>query len=68
MLKVDRRSLKSQEAIKKAVIELMSEKVLMTLRFRILLIKLMLIVERSICITWISTIYWISLLKSILRN
>lgn len=39
MTKVDRRIRKSQEAIKAAVIELMSEKILMILPFRTFPIK-----------------------------
>lgn len=54
MTKVDRRVLKSQEAIKKAILELMTEKTLMTLQFGIFLIGQMLIEEQSISITWIN--------------
>lgn len=59
--KVDRRILKTQESMRKAVIELMTEKISMTLPFRILPTGQTLTAERFTFIIRTNLICWINL-------
>lgn len=65
MATVDRRIVRTQEAIKKAFLELMSEKVSIVLPFRIFLTGQILTVQLFIFITWINLICWIRSWKNI---
>jgi hypothetical protein len=58
MTRVDRRVQKSQEAIKNAFIELMSEKTLIRLQYKIYPTEQMSVEEPFMIIIWKNLIYW----------